>query len=75
MAELYKHDLGKEGALDVKLENGKIVVSLSHNHASGKVSLSVEEDGAYFLDKLAAAIPGTFDDVVIAIAKEALKKA
>lgn len=65
--------LGPEGQLVMKLEGGKVVISLSDVHASGSVSLSVSEDAGYFLDKLAALIPGTIDDALIAVIKAALK--
>jgi hypothetical protein len=67
--------LGPEGQLVMKLEAGKVVISLSDVHASGSVSLSVSEDAGYFLDKLAALIPGQVDDAVIAVIKAALKAA
>jgi hypothetical protein len=65
--------LGAEGSLNIKLENGKLVIEVKHVHASGEVVLRAVENPDYFLDKLAAAIPGSFDDAVIAIAKSAIK--
>jgi hypothetical protein len=67
--------LGPEGNMDLKLEAGKLVIEIKHVHASGEVSLVAKEDAGYFLDKLAALIPGQIDDAVIAVIKAALKAA
>lgn len=67
--------IGAEGSLDLKLEGGKLVIVGKHVHASGEIDLSISEDAGYFLDKLAALIPGQIDDAVIAIIKAALKAA
>lgn len=64
--------LGSEGSLDIKLEGGKLVISISHVHASGELSLMVKEDVKYFLEKLKAAIPGKFDDIVIDVVEGVL---
>lgn len=58
---------------DVKFEKGKVVLSTVYDGkgADAKVEVSIESD--YFLDKLAAAIPGQIDDTVIALLKGALK--
>lgn len=72
--ELVNQAIGEEGALTVKLEGGKLLVAISHVHASGAVSVSAEEDAGYFFDKLAEAIPGVFDDVIIGLIKDAVKK-
>ncbi len=72
MSDLVSAPVGKEGAVSVKFEDGKLVLELAHNHASGTVKLVVTENPAYFLDKLAAAIPGVWDDAAIAVAKQAI---
>lgn len=65
---------GKE--LDVKIEfkEGKLalIVQDEGKQGGGQIELHLSTDA--LLDKLAAAIPGTLDDAVIAIVKEALKK-
>ncbi len=70
--DLVNKPIGPEGNLDVKLEGGKLILTATHTHASGEMSLVVKEDAKYFLEKLKVAIPGTFDDVVIEIAENAL---
>lgn len=57
--------LGSEGHIDVKLEGGNAVISITHNHASGSVSVVAKENAKYFLDKLKVLIPGKIDDMVI----------
>jgi len=73
MMDLANKDLGSEGNVELKVVDGKLILEVSHIHASGKVSLLVEEDGTYFLDKLAKAIPGQVDDAIFAVIKGALK--
>lgn len=65
--------LGPEGQLALKLEDGKLVIEVKHVHASGEVSVVAKEDAGYFMDKLAALIPGQLDDAIIALIKGALK--
>jgi len=71
--DLVKESLGSEGSVSLKVSDGKLLITLEHTHASGKLSLVAEEDASYFLDKLAAAIPGQIDDAVLAVIKGALK--
>lgn len=66
--------LGTEGTLTLKAEMGKLIISATHKHASGEASIVIKEDAGYFLDQLAKLIPGTFDDMLLALAKDALKK-
>lgn len=64
--------LGPEGNLDVKLEDGKLVLTISHVHASGQISVVATEDAKYFLEKLKVLIPGTIDDYLINILEVSL---
>lgn len=65
--------IGAEGDVKLAVQNGKLIITAAYEGASGEVTLAVAEDIGYFLDKLAALIPGTVDDAVIAVIKEALK--
>jgi len=71
--ELLEQKLGAEGTLEIKLEDGKLklVVGYDGKGAGASVGLHLAPD--YFLDKLAAAIPGGIDDAIINILKAALK--
>lgn len=64
--------LGPEGTLDIKLEGGKVILTVSHVHASGSLSLVATEDAKYFLELLKKAIPGNWDDLVISVVEGAL---
>lgn len=64
--------LGPEGKLGLKLEGGKLILTITHVHASGELSLVAKEDAKYFLEKLKVAIPGSWDDLVISVVEGAL---
>lgn len=70
IAEIKKGDV----SADVKFEAGKIVLSAKLDSAGTDAELKVSVEAGYFLDKLAAAIPGEIDDAVIALLKGALAK-
>jgi hypothetical protein len=71
--DILTQEIGKEGTLDIDVVGGQIVLSAKHVHASGEVVITAKEDVGYFLDKLAAKIPGAVDDAIIAVIKSALK--
>ncbi len=66
--------VGSEGSVVVGCSQGFLTFSLTHKHASGEVTVQVKESADYFLDKLAALIPGVWDDAILAIMKDTLKK-
>ncbi len=70
--EIVNKDLGAEGKLDLKLEGGKLVLTVTHLHASGEISIVAKEDAKYFLEKLKVLIPGTIDDYLINIVEASL---
>ena len=57
--------VGSEGNLSLKVEEGKLVLEVKHDHASGSVALVVKESPRYFATKLKDLVPGTFDDSFI----------
>jgi hypothetical protein len=63
--DLIDQPVGKEGLLKLKVENGKLVFEVVHNHASGNVLIHVEQDPKYFAQLLKQAIPGSIDDFFI----------
>ena len=65
---------GKEVDVGIEIANGKVEFSAVYGGAGGGAEFKAYVSSDYLLDKLAAKIPGTFDDALIAIAKEALKK-
>lgn len=64
--------IGPEGNIKVGIEGGKLVLTFTHVHASGEVSIVAKEDAKYFLEKLKVAIPGNWDDLVINVIEGAL---
>lgn len=72
--DLINKPLGSEGNIELELKEGKLNLIASHNSKGAGVSLNVSLDSDYFIDKLAAVIPGQIDDAIFAILKAALKK-
>ncbi len=70
--ELKQGAIGSEGSYDLKIENGKVEVSVSYAGDQVGAQLSVNVSVRAFLDKLAAAIPGSIDDSVIKALEAAL---
>lgn len=62
--EVVQSKIGSEGSLEVKVEGGKIIIAVSHEHASGKVSVLAEEDLKYFLELLKPKLPAGFQFII-----------
>lgn len=71
--DLLSKELGKETDLELKLEGGNLVLSLKYQGNGGGATVSVSVAPDYFLDKLAALVPGKLDDKLIGFVKLALK--
>jgi len=71
--ELAQKDLGSEGKLLLKLEGGKLMLSVVYDGKGVDGSVNISADSDYFMDKLAELIPGKVDDAIINILKVALK--
>ena len=71
--DLLEKDLGAEGKVKVVVEKGKLslVCSYDGKGLDGEVKMSVDSD--YFIDALAAKIPGQIDDMIAGLLKQALK--
>jgi len=74
MSDLLKKEFG-DADLELKFENGKLrlLAGIDTKGVDGGVYVDLEPE--YFLDKLAAAIPGKLDDAVIEMLKVAFKSA
>ena len=70
--DLAKGALGSVGDYDLAFQGGKLVgkVDLNLPALSGTLNLSL--DAGKVLDALAKAVPGSMDDVLIALLKKAL---
>ncbi len=71
--DLAQGQIGSEASYDVKLTNGKLVLTASYAGLEAGASVSVSVEPGLFLDKLKAVIPGQIDDAVIELLKNALK--
>jgi hypothetical protein len=69
--EVVQTNIGPEGKVDVSIEAGKILISLTHIHASGQVTIQVTEDLKYFLEILKPKLPAGFQ-FIIPVAEAAL---
>lgn len=63
--------LGSEGKLEVDVVGGKVVIKISHAHASGSVSILAEEDLKYFLELLKPKLP-SWAQIAVAVVEGAL---
>ena len=73
--DLVNKQLSSELAVDVKVENAALVLTLGYTGAQASAALSVTLSAEAFIKKLEAAIPGTLDDVVLEALLAAIKKA
>lgn len=71
MTELANIQKG-EGNLSIKIEDGKVVMSISYDGKQADANLSISLEVDQYLDMLAEAIPGEIDDAVIALLKGAM---
>ena len=71
--ELAK-EISKEVDLKFSTEGGKVGIITCYEGKGGGAELKVYVSAEYFLNKLAEAIPGQIDDVIIAALKSALIK-
>lgn len=72
--ELLAKELGAEGKAKLEIAGGKLILSVSYDSKGldGEVKLAVDSD--YFIDELAAKIPGQLDDAIFSVLKQALKQ-
>lgn len=65
----------KKGEADLSLDfkDGKVRLSVSYDGKGTDAGIYVDLEAEYFIDKLADAIPGTVDDMILSALKGALK--
>lgn len=66
-------EISKEAKVDIAVKEGFLILSVDYTGKDGGGALSVKVSTDNLLDELAKAIPGTVDDVVIGVIKQALK--
>lgn len=72
MTELANVQKG-EANLSVKIEEGKVKLSIKYDGVQADAELSVTLEVDQYLDMLKAAIPGSVDDAIIELLKSAMK--
>jgi hypothetical protein len=70
---MISEQISKEAKVDILFENGNVVLKGILDTKGVDVELALKVESDYFLDKLAAAIPGELDDKLIGMLKLALK--
>lgn len=71
--ELAQGEIGKTGEYELEYKEGKLRFTLDIDTKGVDAGLYIDLDPDYFIDKLAKAIPGDLDDMVLAMLKSALK--
>lgn len=72
MTELANIEKG-EGNLVLKVENGKVILSIAYDGKQADAKLEVALGVDQYLDMLKEAIPGELDDAVIELLKGAMR--
>lgn len=70
---LTEKELGSEGALKIEVVEGKVKLTLKYDSKGLDADLALLLESEYFIQKLADAIPGQIDDVLLDLLKKALK--
>lgn len=74
MPDILDKQIGAEAHVKVAFSKGKISLVGSDEMKGVGVHLGVDVSADYFLDQLAAAIPGQIDDAIIGVLKAALNQ-
>lgn len=72
--DIVEGQVGTHGDYDLELVEGKLKLVAKYAVPGIGGQMVMELDGAYFIDKLAALIPGSVDDAVFAVLKAAFLK-
>ena len=70
---MIERNVGKEAKFNMKFEDGNVILGGLYDGKGADVSLELMLESEYFLDKLAEALPGTLDDMIIEALKNAIK--
>lgn len=70
---LTEKELGSEGSLKLEVVEGKVKLTLKYDSKGLDADLVLLLESEYFVDKLAEAIPGKIDDMILELLKTALK--
>ena len=72
--DIIEGNLGSVGKYDVEFKEGKLVAMMDADAVDGMITagLVLKLDAGKVMDALSKAIPGTFDDALLGVAKAAL---
>ena len=62
-----------EGDILIRIEGDDLIIKGKHESKGAKADLDLRINGEYFIDKLAEAIPGPYDDYLFKALKVAIK--
>lgn len=71
--EILSKQISPEAQAKVDIADGKLMLSAVLDTQGVDASVTVSVDTGYFFDELAKKIPGTIDDAVLALLKQAVK--
>lgn len=71
--DLVNEKVGAEGEVKIVISGGAVAFVGGYMGKGGSAELKLSLSADYFMDQLAAAIPGTFDDAIIGMLKSAIK--
>jgi hypothetical protein len=71
--KLVELEISKETELDLEIKDGKMRFSFGYDGKGLDGGVYLDLDPEYFMDKLAALIPGEIDDALLGMLKVALK--
>lgn len=71
--ELINKQISPEAKGKVEIKEGKIQLSAVLDTGGVDANLSISVDADFFIDALAAKIPGQIDDAIFAVLKTAIK--
>jgi len=72
MTELVNQEISKELGFELKFEDKQLILIPSFDSKGVDVKMEIKVSAEYFLDQLAAAIPGQIDNTVIDLLKAAI---
>jgi hypothetical protein len=65
MSELVNKEITSELDLIVKFEGGKAIIEIKYGGSGGSASVVGTVEAEYFVKKIADAIPGQIDDMIL----------
>lgn len=67
--DLLEKKIGAEGEIEITLKDGKLRIMVGYDGKGADAGLYLDLEPEYLLDKLAAVIPGKWDDMALDLVK------